>query len=205
MAQARVILVRHGQTLWNEEERWQGQKGTGLSTKGRQQCLAAAEALAGMGVEAIYSSDLERARESAQIIAERLNLPVKYAEALRERAVGEWNGLTDEEVKQRFPQERAAHLAHPGTFAAPGGESREDVLARAAQFIEQVVADHAGQVVLIVAHAGVIKAMVCHALHAPVHAWPRMDVDNGSITIIEGQPGRLRLARLNDAYHLRGM
>jgi alpha-ribazole phosphatase len=202
MERTRIILVRHGETAWNQENRWQGSQGTRLSERGRRQCEQVAEALGAAGVSAIYSSPLERAKESAEIIAQRLNIPVKYTEALRERDVGQWEGLTDDEVKQRFPEERAAHLAHPGTFAAPGGESREDVFARAAEFIEQVAADHPGQVVLVVAHAGPIKSAVAHALRAPVHAWPRMDVENASITIIEGQPGSLRVIRVNDTSHL---
>ena len=157
MEWTRIVLVRHGETEWNQENRWQGSRGTPLSARGRRQCQAAAEALADAGIGVVYASDLERARQSAEIIAGRLGLPVRFDVNLRERDVGQWEGLTDEEVSERFPEDHVRHLAHPGTFAATGGESREEVFARVVEFIERLVADHAGEAVLVVAHAGPVK------------------------------------------------
>ena len=193
----RLIFVRHGETDWNQEDRWQGHADTELGETGKRQAEAAAKAVIAMKPQALYSSDLRRALYCAEIIAAEVGLSVIATPELRERSVGEWEGLNEDEVIERFPAERLAHMAHPGTFRAPGGESRADVCSRVATFLDEVLQDHPGQVVALITHAGPIKSAVCRALGAPVPAWPKMQVDLGSITIVEGSPGRLRLLTLN--------
>lgn len=194
---ARLVFVRHGETAWNQQHRWQGHADIPLSETGKRQAAAAARAVIAMKPDALYSSDLARALYCAELIAAQTGLPIVKTPELRERSVGQWEGLNEEEVTERFPVERLQHMAHPGTFRAPGGESREDVCSRVNTFLDEVLQDHSGQVVALITHAGPIKSAVVRALGAPVPAWRRMEVDLGSITILEGAPGHLRLLRLN--------
>ena len=102
-----LILVRHGETDWNRDGRWQGHADRSLNDRGREQSRALADALAGEDVAAVYASDLSRARETAEIVAARLGRPVGVDARLREVDVGGWSGLTMAEIEARFPMEVA--------------------------------------------------------------------------------------------------
>src|SRR5437879_451752 len=119
----RLLLLRHGQSTWNAEERWQGHADPPLSELGEHQARTAAEAAAHLGVSALYSSDLTRARQTAAALTPVGITPV-VAPALRERDVGEWTGLTTTEIDERYPGFRAAHRSPPGF------ESDEPLIAR---------------------------------------------------------------------------
>ena len=98
-----IFVARHGQTDWNAEHRWQGHADPPLNERGRAEAQALAESLASRGIEAIYSSDLARGRETAEIVGARLGLPVVVDARLREVDVGEWSGLTTPEIEQLYP------------------------------------------------------------------------------------------------------
>lgn len=146
----RILLVRHGETDWNAEQRWQGQTDTPLNERGRDQALQLAEEMAGERVDAVYSSDLVRAHETARIVAGRLGLDVTVVPGLRERQFGSWEGMRDEEVEHRFP----------GLGSAPDAEPREDMAGRVWESIEAIARTHPGQTVLVVAHGGPIRAIL---------------------------------------------
>src|SRR3954471_7990952 len=101
-----ILLARHGETDWNLQRRVQGHSDTPLNETGRAQALALAETLDGAELDAIYASDLERAYDTAQFVAQRKGLPVTPLPELRERNFGTWEGLTDSEILERFPQAR---------------------------------------------------------------------------------------------------
>jgi broad specificity phosphatase PhoE len=154
-----LLLVRHGETDWNREGRWQGHSDTHLNELGREQ----AARLAGEvdGVDAIYSSDLARARETADVIARRLGLDVRVDERLRERSFGAWEGKTAPEIEAEFRDAHARWLAGEG----PGADDAEPFAefgARVQGFVRDVLARHPGETVLVVAHGGSIR--VIHAL-----------------------------------------
>ena len=152
-----MLLLRHGQSTWNAERRWQGLADVPLSETGRAQARAAGEALRGEGLEGAVSSDLARARETAEIIAEVLGLgPVEIVGELRERDVGQWSGLTTDDIEARWPGQldswRAATLK-----VIPGGEG--DITDRVMAAVEGVVASHPGRTVLAVTHGGVLRTV----------------------------------------------
>ncbi|WPF65590.1 histidine phosphatase family protein [Corynebacterium sp. 22KM0430] len=157
----RLIMARHGQTVYNATRRMQGQLDTALSDVGVAQAHEAARLLEGRGIARIVASDLERAANTARIIAEHLGLPVTTDARLRETHLGQWQGKTHEEVDGAHPGARAV-WRHDASWAPPGGESRLEVARRARPVIEEIMADYAewdDATVLLVAHGGTIAAL----------------------------------------------
>jgi broad specificity phosphatase PhoE len=156
-----LLLVRHGETDWNREGRWQGLSDTHLNDQGREQ--ARSLALQADGVDVIYSSDLARASETAEIVAEDLGLDVRLDERLRERGFGEWEGLNSDEIEERFAEAHGRWKAGEG----PGAENAEPFAAFAGRihdFVDEILERHPGETVLVVSHGGSIR--VIHALAA---------------------------------------
>jgi broad specificity phosphatase PhoE len=154
-----IVLVRHGETDWNRERRYQGHADTPLNEAGRAQARELAEILRPEGVSAVYSSPLRRASETARIIADRLGLEARELEPLREIDVGDWQGLTVDEVRTRFP-ERADVAWHSGW---PNGETHDELAARVVPALLELGRRHAGDRVLGVTHAGPIRAALSAA------------------------------------------
>ena len=154
-----LILVRHGETDWNAQHRWQGHSDTELNDAGREQARLLAKGLDRADV--LYSSDLARARETAEILAATIGLEVRLDERLRERGFGSWEGLTTEEIESSFPAEQERWRAGIGA-GADDAEPFEAFAARVDSFVEDVARRHADETVLIVAHGGTIR--VVHAL-----------------------------------------
>lgn len=150
-----ILLVRHGETDWNRDRRWQGHADPPLNEEGRRQAQALAEALAGEDVAAVYSSDLLRAHETARIVAERLGLEVTALPDLREVDVGSWSGLTRDEIAHRFP----------GAERWEGGETREEMAERVLGAVRRIAAAHPGGRVLVVTHGGPVRALLRHCAH----------------------------------------
>ena len=169
----RLLLIRHGQTTYNATGRMQGHLDTELSEAGHSQARAAADLLEDKGITAIVSSDLIRARDTAEIIARRLGLEVSVDKRLRETHLGEWQGMTSAEVDEQFPGARAL-WRHDPTWAPPQGESRVDVANRARPVIDELMQNHPQWdegAVLVVAHGGAISALTCHLLGLEHHQY----------------------------------
>lgn len=157
MTLTRLCLVRHGETNWNLERRAQGQLDIALNARGRAQAEALALELAGERFDRLYSSDLKRALQTAAPIARARNLPILRSKALREKRDGAWEGLNLAEVEALYPQEFALYRERRLDFAIPGGgESILQFAARISSALEDIAKSHAGETVLIVAHAGVL-------------------------------------------------
>jgi broad specificity phosphatase PhoE len=160
----RLLVVRHAESEWNAAGRWQGQADPPLSEGGLAEAQEAAGRLAcaGYAFAAVVSSDLQRARHTAQILSEAIRCPrVEVAEGLREIDVGGWSGLTRAQIAERFPDETAAY--REGRLEAfPGGESRADHLTRVLGAIEALVEAHGGEQLLVVTHGGVISGLERH-------------------------------------------
>jgi broad specificity phosphatase PhoE len=154
-----LLLARHGETDWNRDGRWQGQSDTPLNELGREQARELAESLD--GIDAVYSSDLERARETAEIVAGRLGLEVKVDERLRERSFGAWEGLTMEEIERGYEQAHGRWRAGEG-HGADDAEAFDAFATRVHSFLEEVLRRHPDETVLVVGHGGSIR--VIHAL-----------------------------------------
>ena len=152
-----MLFVRHGQSEWNALGRWQGQADPPLSDLGRAQAAMAVDRA--RGVESMVTSDLERARETAQIIATALGLDLRVDAGLRERDVGEFTGLTRPEIEQRWP---GIFDGSPGLPAPPGGEATEAFLRRVLTSLRAVAETASGSEVLVVSHGGVVRNLERH-------------------------------------------
>jgi broad specificity phosphatase PhoE len=160
-----ILLARHGETEWNRIGRYQGWADPPLNGTGRAQARALAEQLRATPFDAVYSSDLIRARETAEIVAEPHGVPVATDPGLREVDVGEWSGLTRAEVEHRFPNGER-----------PGGETREQHAARVLAAVERIARVHPGGRLLLVTHGGTMRAIRAHVSDEPFHPVPNCGV-----------------------------
>jgi broad specificity phosphatase PhoE len=174
----RLLLLRHGQTAYNAASRMQGQLDTDLSDLGREQAVAAAEVLAKRQPLVIISSDLRRALDTATTLGERAGMPVSVDARLRETHLGDWQGLTHQEVDELAPGARLA-WRDDARWAPHGGESRVDVATRSVSVVtEQIAAlpdwgiNDIDRPVVLVAHGGLIAALTAALLDLPVDNWP---------------------------------
>jgi probable phosphoglycerate mutase len=153
-----ILLARHGETDWNREGRLQGWDDRPLNALGREQARELARRLAGVAFDAVYASDLARARETAEIVAEPHGVPVLIDPDLREMDYGSWSGLTRSEIEQRFPE-----------MERHDGETRERHLERVLAAAERIAVRHPGGRILIVSHGGSLRALKRHCVGDPVH------------------------------------
>ena len=194
----RWYLVRHGETAWTRNGRIQGHTDVGLDDQGRRQVRVLAERLTGYRFAVVYASDLSRAVESARLIVEGSGVPVETDPDLREFSYGEWEGLTTEEAEARDPEDYVRRMALDAhVFAAPGGEDAQQLLGRVRRFYEQAQAHHQpSDNVLVVAHAGSIRALLVCLLGLPDgHFWG-FKVDCGSLSIVSNPPPGGRVLEL---------
>ncbi len=175
-----VFLARHGQTDWNAAGRWQGHTDVPLNETGRAQARALAERLRGEGIAAIASSDLARARRTAEIVAHVLGLQVDLVDPdLRERRFGIFEGLTLRECEQRHPEEWARYAADPG-LGPPDGESRSALLERLRRAVHRV-ADRLAPPPLVVTHGGAMRALVAGLAVASPSGRPLGPIPNAGV------------------------
>jgi probable phosphoglycerate mutase len=152
--------IRHAQSVWNAQARVQGQADPPLSDEGRAQAGALAPRLASLGLAALVTSDLRRARETAEILAPRLGLPVELEPGLRERDLGAWSGLTHPEIARRWPDDYARWRAGDPALRPGGGESRRALRRRVGAALARLRARHPGGCLALVTHMGVLRALV---------------------------------------------
>ncbi len=157
-----LLLARHGETDSNREKRWQGFADLSLNEQGREQAVALADELEDVPLGAIYSSDLRRAYETAAVVAERKGLSVTSLRELREVDVGSWTGLTQQEVKERFPDGYREMRARSGR-GWEGGETYAELADRVLEALRRIARAHPGDAVLVVTHSGPIRTARAHA------------------------------------------
>lgn len=172
MSLSALVLWRHGETNYNATGRIQGHLDVELSPVGRVQAAAAAIEVARFEPERIFCSDLRRAVDTAAELTRLEPVPISYDKRLRETHVGEWQGLSREEVEERWPGDWDTWQTDP-TWAPPGGESRLDVAARAVEVIAEIDRTHEGTA-LICAHGGLIKAVAGRLLGLPTELWTKL-------------------------------
>lgn len=202
---ALLYLMRHGETDWNREGRFQGQTDVPLNDRGRDQARDLARRVAAVPLAALYTSDLSRAAETAQIVAGAFpGLPVYPDPRLREVHAGSLAGLTLAEVRVRYPAWWSAAADDTGDVRPPGGESFGDQAARVVAALDAIAARHPGQAVGVVTHGGAIRAAICHALGLPLAHRNRLVLDNCGVTVIEwgGPVPRLRAMNCTGALPL---
>ncbi|MFJ7911084.1 bifunctional RNase H/acid phosphatase [Kitasatospora sp. NPDC096204] len=201
------VLLRHGETPLTPEKRFSGSGGSDpeLSDKGRWQAERAAEALAARGsVQAVVASPMRRTRQTAETVAARLGLEVRYEDGLREVDFGDWEGLTFAEVRERYPDDLTAWLGSAKAKPTGSGESFTTLTHRAGVARDKILARYAGRTVLVVSHVSPIKTLVRLALGAPPDSMYRMELSAASICAVQYYAdGNASLRLLNDTSHLR--
>jgi probable phosphoglycerate mutase len=201
-AATRVLAIRHGETAWNVEGRMQGQLDLPLNATGRRQAERLARALAESRLDAIYASDLQRARSTAEAVALACGLPLGLDEGLRERCFGSFEGLTFDEVQQRWPDEARRWRRREPDFAPAGGESLSRFSARCVAAARRLAAAHPGETVALVAHGGVLDCLYRDATRIELQAPRTWQLGNAAINRLLYTPGGFTLIGWGDTQHL---
>ena len=200
----RLCIVRHGETDWNAGKRIQGHIDIPLSAIGHAQARAAGNALKDEGFTAIYSSDLMRARQTAEATAHLANIPLQVLPELRERHYGIFEGLTYTEIAARYPEDYARHKSREPRFAPPGGESLADLDLRLGKTFDAIVRRHAGAAVAIFTHGGVLDIIYRRAAGQPLHTPRDFTIPNTGINWIEVVDGGWTVLSWAERGHLDG-
>lgn len=198
----RLIFVRHGETGWNTERRYQGHQPIPLNEHGRWQAQCAGTRLNEVGATALYASDIARAWETAQIIANATGLIPQAWPWFREIDDGAWAGHTPEELDARYPEHMAAMRAAPDTTVRLEGESYAQLQQRMISGFTALVEQHRHTTVIAVSHGGAIRALICHLLGIPLAHFGRLWLENGAFAEIVPHGDAWRVLRLNDTAHL---
>jgi broad specificity phosphatase PhoE len=197
-----IYLVRHGQTAWNREEVFRGSADIPLNETGRKEALLTGQYLRGICIDAIYSSPLSRALETAEAIARPQGIEVQTLNGVIDIDFGGWQGLSHEAVRERYEELYRQWKDTPHLVRFPGGESLEEVRERALEAIHGVVRDHAGETLAMVSHRVVNKIVICGLLGLDnSHFW-EIGQDTGCINVLEFGEG-FTLRCLNDTSHLK--
>jgi len=192
-----IYLVRHGSVVGAETRRFIGHLDVPLSPRGEAEAAALARRLAGVALSAAYSSDLSRTRRTAELLVAPHGLQAVAQPELREFSMGRWEGLTAEEIRALDPPAFAAWMADVGRFQFPEGESLADVEARAWPAFETIAERHEGGSVLVVAHGGPNRIVLCRALGVPPARILSLGQDYAALSVIERDRGRWMLRLLN--------
>jgi len=196
-----IIVARHGETEWNASEIFRGRRDIGLNETGIKQAELLGNYLTDLRVEAIYSSPLKRALDTARSVAKHHNLNVNVNPGLMDFNYGAWEGLTHQVVKDKYRELYTRWLKEPHLVNIPEGENLGEVRERAKSLLDRVVSKHSGLVVLV-SHRVVNKVMICSMLGLEnSHFWD-IKQDLGGITVFEHESGRYKLIKHNDTSYL---
>jgi alpha-ribazole phosphatase len=198
----RLIVVRHGETLYNVQSRFTGQSDIPLSALGERQAAALGKRLAAEPLAAIAASDLRRARVTAQAIARYHKLPVQEEADLREMTFGAWEGSTYDEIMARDADLVQRWLSDPTIYAPPGGETVIQLLDRVVRALERWQTRCPETTILWAVHGGVIEVLLCHLLGVDLKLRWQFRHENASITEIDLGRRGTRVVRLNETAHL---
>jgi 2,3-bisphosphoglycerate-dependent phosphoglycerate mutase len=200
----RVFAIRHGETAWNADARIQGHTDIPLNATGLWQAGRMAEALADEGIQAVYSSDLLRARDTAAALVRVAGLTLATNAGLRERAFGSFEGATFQEIEARWPEQSARWRQRDLAFGPGGGETLPAFYARCVGAATRLVAAHPGQAIALVAHGGVLDCLYRAATRIELQAPRSWQLGNASINRLLYSPEGFTLVGWNDTAHLEG-
>ena len=201
----RLVLIRHGETAWNRAARIQGHTDIPLSPLGLAQAERLAEALADEPLAAIYSSDLSRARQTAEALARVRRLPIQFDVALRERSFGRFEGMSWTEIDLAFPEDAARWRRREPDFAVGGGESLNVFNARCLAATRRAAAAHPGQNIALVAHGGVLDCLYRAATQVALDAPRSWQLSNATINRVLATDEGFTLIGWNDDRHLAAL
>lgn len=198
------LLARHGETRWTEARRYQGRTDVELNPRGWEQAKMLRDKLSSEAIDAVYSSDLRRARATAEMIASHHGLKVKVCWKIRELDFGKLEGLTFEEVERLYPEVARKWIARSPDLTFPGGESLWGLCSRVAECLRKVERAHRGERILVVGHGGSTKSIICTLMGWGLEHWYEIHLAPASLTMVEVSPNGSRLIVCNDTSHLRG-
>lgn len=202
---SKVYLVRHGQTAWNVGEIFRGRADIPLDETGKQEVHLAGEALKDETLHAIYSSPLSRSIETAENIAKFHDIPVTPFDAIIDISYGEWEGLENQEVKEKYPELHSLWHREPHKIKFPGGESLEEVRIRTMTGLEGLLLQHKDENFVLVAHRVPNKVICCALLGLDnSHFW-RIQQDTASTNLFIYRDGQWIIAFLNDTSYLKSL
>ena len=199
---ARLFLVRHGDTELNSRERYWGHSDVKLGAAGLKQAEKLRDRLVTEKIDAIYSSDLERASLTAKIIASRHQLDVITCAELQEINFGKVEGLTFDEIIRLYPELTELWTSWSRQLKFPDGESVDELNCRVSKFLGRLEKHAPDETILIVAHAGPLRLLVCHLLGIEPQRWREIRLKLASLSIVETSPQGTVLSLLNDVSHL---
>ncbi len=200
---AKLFLVRHGETDLQSALRYWGKTDVGLGPVGRKQAEQLRDRLSREKIDCVYSSDLKRALTTAQTIVSARNLQLVPCPELREIDFGEVEGLNFDEVKAKFPEIAMMWIEHDPRLVYPGGESLTQLEKRTSQFIDRLTVHVADDNILVVAHSGVLRTLICQLMDMELkHRW-NFRIDLASLSIVDTFSGFAILSLLNDLSHLQ--
>lgn len=198
-----LFLIRHGQTKHNNDRRYQGSTDTPLNETGELQAKEIAKRLSDKKFAAIYSSDLQRAVQTAEFIAKKHKLVVKQDERLREISFGDWEGMSYDEIQKISPDLLEKWINDPTNISPPNGETLNQLASRVKSAIDEIKSKYkAEESVLLVTHGGVIRTLLCTVLGIELNNHLQFDCKTGSLSIISFYDEHANLRLLNDISHL---
>ena len=200
-----LIVIRHGETDWNRQQRFQGQIDVPLNALGLTQAQRLAERMARERVDALWCSDLLRAQATAQAVAQALDMAPRTEPLWREQSFGVLEGLDVPTIQREHAPLWAQWLRYDADYALPGGESVREFHARVLQALELIAAIHAGQRVAVVTHGDVLDMLWRTAQGAPLHGPRTVDIPNTGLNLLRWRDGVLDVLQWADAEHLDGL
>jgi probable phosphoglycerate mutase len=201
----RFVFIRHGETDWNRQQRFQGQIDVPLNDIGLEQARRLGERLAAEPADVLVCSDLTRTQQTAQPLAAAWGLPPQLAPGVREQNFGVLEGLDVPTIQRQHADLWADWLQHRADFALPGGESLRQFHARVMATVRDLAAQHAGRSVAVVTHGGVLDMLWRTAHQQPLDGLRRCDIPNTGINQLRWRDGVLFIDRWADAAHLAGL
>ena len=197
----RLYFMRHGETVWNTERRYQGMTDIELSEEGLRQAECAAKRFKNIKIDKIYASPLKRAMKTAEKIAAEKGLEIISEDNFREIHFGEWEGKTVPELTEKYGESYTNFIREPHKYGFPGEGSVENVINRIKPGIDRLIAEDEGNV-LIVSHGGIIRLMIMYIMGLDSSWFTKMWINNPGVSIVEIKNDRRLLLTLNDSAHL---
>lgn len=198
----KLFIARHGETVWNREGRIQGHTDVALSERGMEQARLLGQRLRDVPFDAAYASDLSRASATAAVALEGRDVPLCPTPRLREYHKGAFEGMTEGELRARYPEEYPGYIAKDLDYAPEGGESTRGVSARMTAVINDIKDRHLDDNVLVVGHGGSLRAVMMALLGMPMDANWRFVFGNCTLTIVDTYHDNAVLRLFNDGSHL---
>lgn len=197
----KLFLIRHGQSEWNSLNKIQGQQNTILTELGKKQALSLGERLINENIDIIYTSDLIRAYNTAEIISKKINKPVISNNAIREINFGIWEGLTIQEIKLKYKDDYSIWLKEPHKLNIEGLENLTILQERAMKYINEIMLQNEGKNIAIVSHGAILKTIILGLLNIPISHYKNITLSNVSLSIVECRDYNNVLVLFNDISH----